>query len=142
MGRPALYPHALCHPDKKHHSKGLCEVCYRAKYRKEYRLELNEYDKARSHRYGSPAYMLQAFKSRIKRKYNIAYEYFLNLLTTQNNLCFLCKKPPKEGKSLHIDHNHSTMKVRGLLCATCNWFLGKIDKDPTMLERLNEYVKR
>ena len=34
--------------------------------------------------------------------------------------CGICGKPPKEGRKLHRDHDHSTQACRGLLCFRCN----------------------
>ena len=47
------------------------------------------------------------------------------LLTAQGGVCAICGKPPKT-RRLHVDHDHQTGRVRGLLCFTCNRFvLGK-----------------
>lgn len=34
-------------------------------------------------------------------------------------VCWICGTPPKS-RRLHIDHDHKTGKVRGLLCFRCN----------------------
>lgn len=41
------------------------------------------------------------------------------MLKTQGGGCAICRKPPKKLR-LHIDHDHVSGKVRGLLCARCN----------------------
>lgn len=41
------------------------------------------------------------------------------LLTKQNGVCAICGRPPKTRK-LHIDHDHKTGRIRGLLCVRCN----------------------
>jgi len=52
------------------------------------------------------------------------------LLIEQNHLCKVCSKPLQDEKNTnrHMDHNHSTKLVRGILCATCNMVLGKIER--------------
>lgn len=41
------------------------------------------------------------------------------MLTAQGGGCAICRRPPKT-RRLHIDHDHKTMRVRGLLCHRCN----------------------
>ena len=58
-------------------------------------------------------------------KYGITPEQFADLLTTQSNRCAICRSPePGKNKSWHIDHDHVTKTVRGLLCSRCNTMLG------------------
>lgn len=46
------------------------------------------------------------------------YEWLLNV---QGGVCAICGNPPKPGgKRLNIDHSHSGLYVRGLLCHRCN----------------------
>ncbi len=41
------------------------------------------------------------------------------LLSEQGGTCALCPTKPKT-RRLHVDHDHATGKVRGLLCYRCN----------------------
>lgn len=41
------------------------------------------------------------------------------ILAVQDGHCALCLSEPKS-RRLHIDHDHKTMEVRGLLCYRCN----------------------
>ena len=46
---------------------------------------------------------------------------YARLLERQGGGCAICGNPPKEGgRRLHVDHNHRTNRVRGLLCFRCN----------------------
>jgi len=45
-------------------------------------------------------------------------EYAL-LLEAQDGGCAICGAKPKT-RRLHVDHDHATGKVRGLLCHRCN----------------------
>lgn len=46
----------------------------------------------------------------------------------QGGKCAICGRPPKV-RGLHRDHNHKSLKPRGLLCYTCNRFvIGAIEK--------------
>jgi hypothetical protein len=52
----------------------------------------------------------------------IAYD---KLLIKQQSLCIICNRHSDEFKSrFHVDHCHSTGKIRGLLCFNCNVMLG------------------
>lgn len=43
------------------------------------------------------------------------------LLAEQDGHCALCPfRPFPGGRKLDLDHNHKTMKIRGLLCHRCN----------------------
>jgi len=73
-----------------------------------------------------------AVRSR-KRKYGLSEKQYAAMLSAQNGVCFLCGKPEtartKKGvlRSLHVDHDHETGKVRGLLCLKCNHALGYLE---------------
>jgi len=72
-------------------------------------------------------------RKHFKRKYGITVEQYNQMLLAQNNTCKICKNTCKSGKNLAVDHCHTTGKVRGLLCATCNVNLGRIEaylRDP------------
>lgn len=56
-----------------------------------------------------------------KSKYGISLDEYNQMLTSQNDSCKLCKKHKSNFKrSLAVDHDHKTKKVRGLLCYRCN----------------------
>ena len=63
-------------------------------------------------------------------------EWFNEKLASQNGVCAICKQPEthpiKRGsstvRSLAIDHDHITGKVRGLLCFRCNTSVHLLDK--------------
>jgi hypothetical protein len=58
-------------------------------------------------------------KPRRARELGITDEEYTALLTAQDGGCAICGNPPKT-RRLHVDHNHRTGKVRGLLCFRCN----------------------
>jgi len=44
---------------------------------------------------------------------------YARLLEAQGGGCAICGNPPKT-RRLHVDHDHRTGQVRGLLCHRCN----------------------
>lgn len=42
----------------------------------------------------------------------------------------------------HIDHNHATNRVRGLLCVRCNVALGVVESTPRWLSRTAAYLEK
>lgn len=65
------------------------------------------------------------------------------LIAEHGNQCAICGKPRDPlKKSLNVDHNHKTNKIRGLLCYRCNKFLvGRqtIETATALLDYLTKY---
>lgn len=73
-----------------------------------------------------------------RRLYGLNEEEYNNMILSQNNLCAICNKP--SNKTLHIDHDHVTGRVRGLLCSNCNLGIGLLEEDLIILNRAIEYL--
>jgi len=64
-----------------------------------------------------------------RRKYGITLEDYNKLYSNQNGCCSICHRPQFElEKTLSVDHDHITGKVRGLLCNGCNGRLAWFEK--------------
>ena len=74
----------------------------------------------------------------LKKKYGITIEKYNQESLDRNNTCDICSK---QVSSLHVDHNHSTGKIRGYLCGSCNRGLGLFQDTLTNLEKAVEYLK-
>lgn len=80
--------------------------------------------------------------SQLKCDYGITLEDYRVLEENQGFICAVCKEPKKENKKyFHVDHNHTTGKVRGLLCSGCNTALGSLKENTTIMRNLIEYVE-
>ncbi|HSH23225.1 MAG TPA: endonuclease VII domain-containing protein [Acidimicrobiales bacterium] len=79
-------------------------------------------------------------KSYLKRKYGISLEHYDALLEQQGGVCAICERPPRDDISLHVDHEHGTARIRGLLCFRCNNALGDFDDDHDRLVRAVSYL--
>ncbi len=60
----------------------------------------------------------------------------------QKGLCGICNKPNTAIKNFHIDHCHTTGKVRGLLCSKCNLGIGYFDDNNTYLQNAIKYLNK
>jgi hypothetical protein len=77
------------------------------------------------------------------RRYGIAltHEEYSQMEVAQGGVCKICSKPTKSGRKLSVDHCHVTGKVRGLLCAGCNYTLGHIEAYKRSPDRWDNYLK-
>ena len=73
---------------------------------------------------------------KIKYTYGLSEKEYKDLLESQKGRCKICKK---EGK-LHIDHDHATGMVRGLLCPKCNKALGLFGENLETLQSAHVYM--
>lgn len=79
-----------------------------------------------------------SFKFRLKR-YGLTEDQYQSLLLDQHGLCKVCEEPLGV---VHIDHDHDTGAVRGLLCHTCNVGMGHLKDDPRLLRKAAEYLEQ
>lgn len=78
--------------------------------------------------------------ARLKRLYGLEPGEYEKILNYQGGVCFICNRPPKEGKNLHVDHSHISGLTRGLLCWKDNAALGKFNDNLTRLQNAYEYI--
>jgi hypothetical protein len=98
---------------------------------------VNAYHRARR---SDPAVKRAERSGYLKRKYGLTIEQYEAMLTEQGGGCGICGRAPSDSFSLHIDHDHRTGRVRGLLCFVCNSSLGELD-DPDLLRAALRYVE-
>lgn len=53
----------------------------------------------------------------LRKRYGVTLEMFNAILSAQGNVCAVCKEG---NKVFCLDHNHKTLKVRGVVCLNCN----------------------
>lgn len=70
----------------------------------------------------------------------IQSEYIL-LYSRQKGKCAICNiSIEKDNRSTHVDHDHKTGKVRGILCAPCNYGLGCFRDNSSFLKKAIDYL--
>lgn len=80
-------------------------------------------------------------KSHLKRKFGLTIEQYEAMLAEQGGGCAICHRSPRDDISLHVDHDHSTGRIRGLLCFRCNNSLGDMEDDPSLLRAALRYLE-
>lgn len=80
----------------------------------------------------------------IKSDYGITIDEYNSLLKQQEHKCAICKIDEVDATNgvLHIDHCHTTKKVRGLLCMACNTGLGKFKDSEEVLQEAIKYLRK
>jgi hypothetical protein len=82
----------------------------------------------------------------LRRRYGLTLDERDALLEAQGGKCKICGLPIEFGGrsatvGAHVDHDHITGVVRGILCATHNTSLGKFNDDPVLLRRAADYLE-
>ena len=83
------------------------------------------------------------------KRFGMTPEDHQRMLVEADFRCEICKTEVKahdqhQGKRERacIDHNHKTNKVRGILCAACNWGIGMFKDDPILLQSALTYLNK
>ena len=144
----------------KRHADGLnsaCRAC-RSAHRKQAYVRLQERMQSRAWRAKTPDKQKQYSKkfresehgkvriknSMLKHSYGITLADYNILHAQQKGLCAICQNPPAvgQGKTLHVDHDHVTGTIRGLLCHHCNTALGAFGESAERLEKAIAYIQK
>jgi hypothetical protein len=75
----------------------------------------------------------------LKRNYGLSVARHHLMYLKQGGRCAICRESLAYDE-VHTDHDHVTGKVRGLLCPSCNVFLGKIEKHRSELPVFLDYL--
>jgi hypothetical protein len=130
-----------------------CSKCLKTKPLSEFRKHRRsciecEYAQARQWRKDNSDKVKQyAQRYNIKKLYGAEYEDIVELYKLQNGKCMICEiEKPLHGANpadtLHIDHDHITGQIRGLLCTSCNNGLGRFKDTPELLRKAADYLER
>jgi len=89
-----------------------------------------------------PGFARRMRASHLKCKYGITLDDYEAMLLAQGGGCAICHAGEPPGQSLHVDQDHHTGGVRGLLCFTCNAGIGMFDHDIDVLSAAVDYLRR
>ena len=117
------------HPSGLHRRRSQCRLCERALANE---VHAADPDKHRNRT--------------IKHRYGIDHQQYLDMVAEQDGRCAICRTDEGEanGKGqrywLHIDHDHESGKIRGLLCTTCNTGIAHLRHNPLLLHQALRYL--
>lgn len=74
---------------------------------------------------------------RLRRLYGLSLEDMGALLLAHGWRCAICRA----WTLLHVDHDHDTGRVRGLLCGSCNRAIGQLGESPSRIRAAADYLE-
>lgn len=111
---------------------------YQRRWRAANKDRVREYNKNHRHYYDP----VKARAKALRRKFGITQEQYEAMRAAQKNRCAICATNRPGGKGdWHVDHDHRTKRVRGLLCQNCNVGLGNFKDSPERLRSAAKYLK-
>lgn len=80
----------------------------------------------------------------LSKNYGVTQSWFDAKLLEQGGGCALCgsKVSRATNRNLHVDHNHNTDYVRGILCHHCNACLRAIEEDREWAAKAQAYLDK
>jgi len=76
----------------------------------------------------------------LKNVYGITLDDYNKMFNTQEGKCAICQRHQNElTRTLCVDHDHKTNKVRALLCVTCNTDVSVVEN---RLEEMTNYLNK
>lgn len=102
-----------------------------------------QWNRSNRKRLADPEHLRWKREDALRRAYGITRAEFDVLVEKQGNLCAICHGERNgPGTVLHVDHCHTTGRVRGLLCSNCNRALGMFGDDPVRLRAAADYLEK
>ena len=122
-----------------------CKLCHAEYMRKKY-LTIKEKVKnsaiAWAKQYPEKRKWIRTSSARRKAGNFVTDVQFANMLEEQKYSCWICKKRFESTKDTIVDHDHTTGKIRGLLCRTCNSGLGMFKDSIDNIKAAITYLKK
>jgi len=126
--------------DGSHPYSSECKKCHNTQNKERSKRQPNAYRERRKNYLASEKGRVQSAKRWAKyvgSKLNLTEEEYRALLAEQGGLCAICRERPAKA----IDHDHKTLKVRGLLCTQCNMGIGLLGENESLLKRAIHYLQ-
>ena len=76
-----------------------------------------------------------------RRTYGLTADEVDKMLAAQGGVCAICGERPEVEARMHVDHDHETGAIRGVLCSRCNHAIGLLREDPALFARAAAYLR-
>lgn len=74
----------------------------------------------------------------LARMYGLTQDQYAKMAASQQFRCAICGEPDER---LHVDHEHASRRIRGLLCGRCNRAVGLFRDDPSLIRSAAAYLE-
>lgn len=120
--------------------RAICKACYSERKKGYYVGIKREYYLAQSKARSKTE---SAIASRLVRTYGVDLAWFCQQYAKQRGMCKICGATieARPSRNTHVDHDHSTGVVRGILCHKCNRGLGMFNDSVDLFIKAAEYIK-
>lgn len=132
------------HKDRPIYARRQCSSCYNRQYRIRNPQKYRDYQH-KYYRANRASISIKNQTNQLRIKYGLTKDEVATMTERQGNSCAICRNPftGRRGflQARHIDHDHMTGQVRGLLCGGCNNGLGNFRDNPTSLRAAAQYLE-
>jgi hypothetical protein len=84
----------------------------------------------------------RALDTKLRRNYGITLQQYAVMLEEQGGTCAICRTDDWGKRGPCVDHNHTTNKVRAILCGRCNTAIGQLRENPAIIRAAADYIER
>ena len=143
MPRPYRQKVTCPHPERKHHSKGRCSECSnRARGHPPRQPPRKNTCGHPERRHAAKGKCGRCYRYSLEmRTYGITWDDYWAMRAQQFGRCAICRQALSDRASqVHIDHDHRTGRVRGVLCRDCNVGLGCFKDSAIRLRSASNYL--
>lgn len=81
---------------------------------------------------------VQARATHLKRSYGMTVAEYDAMVEEQGGVCACCRERPPQ----HVDHDHQTGEVRGVVCFRCNAGIGQFSDRADLMRNAITYLER